>query len=190
MRRFLKNIFLLSITTVILLMILPVFLFRKSVQLSLPMPVPVTLNPSPKPAVKGIRTTPSATPTLVPKPKISTFNKLFDLVNQYRSQKGLKSLVIYSPLCQFSQTRLEQIKNDWSHNGYDQAAEQGQLFSLDCPNCSRVGENLAKDYPDEEAVLQAWLASDYHRNNLEGDWDWGCAASSGNFAVFLFGKKK
>ena len=118
-------------------------------------------------------------------------NKLFGLVNEYRTKNGLKQLVIYSPLCEFARIRSEQVQSDWPHNGYDQAAGQGTLFSTICPNCIKVGENLAKDYPNEEAILQAWIFSAYHKDNLDGDWDWGCAVcSANNYATFLFGKKK
>jgi len=141
--------------------------------------------------VKGVQFIPTIIPTVTPKPKTLGANKLFNLVNEYRARNGLKQLVVYSPLCEFAKIRAEQIKNDWSHSGYDQAAGQGALFSTVCPNCRRVGENLAKDYPTEETVLEAWTVASIHKSNLEGDWDWGCAVySSDNFAIFLFGRKK
>ena len=143
------------------------------------------------PAVRGVEVTPTVFSTATPKPKKLDGNRLFNLVNDYRAKNGLKQLAIYPPLCEFAKIRAGQIKNDWSHSGYDQAAADGELFKTICPDCAKVGENLAKDYPTEEAVLQAWIASPYHKGNLDGDWDWGCAVYySNNFATFLFGKKK
>lgn len=132
---------------------------------------------------------PTATPT--PKPRKLDGGKLFNLVNDYRRKNGLNELLWYHSLCEFAKARSQQIKEDWSHEGYQKEATEGALYTSICPECGITGENLAKDYYSEDAALQGWINSPSHKENLDADWDWGCAMYySNNYVSILFGKKK
>ena len=143
--------------------------------------------------VKIITPTLVPIPTLIPTPKPRSLDggKLFNLVNDYRRKNGLNELLWYHPLCEFAKARSQQIKGDWSHEGYLKEATEGALYSSICPECGLTGENLAKGYYSEEAALQGWINSPTHKANLDSNWDWGCAMYySNNYVSILFGKKK
>lgn len=133
---------------------------------------------------------PTSTPTVKPKPKILDGGKLFNLVNAYRVKNGLKQLSWFHPLCEYSKNRSNEVKTDWSHDQLENDAKSGLLWQY-CPDCLRAGENLAKDYFSEEAVLQGWINSPSHNQNLLGDWDIACSYFYGNNYVSIeFGKLK
>jgi uncharacterized protein YkwD len=54
----------------------------------------------------------------------------------------------------------------------------------------KVGENLAKNYSGEEAILQAWINSAVHKKNLDDNWNIGCTVFNSNgYTSMIFGKK-
>lgn len=144
-------------------------------------------NSEPTPTI--LQPTPTLTPT--PKPRKLDGGKLFNLVNDYRKKNGLSELLWYHPLCEFAKARSQQVKDDWSHEGYLKEATRGALYTSICPECGSTGENLAEGYYSEEAALQGWINSSSHKQNLDANWDWGCAMYySNNYVSILFGKKK
>lgn len=137
--------------------------------------------------------TPTPEPTKTPTnpPRKLDGGRLFNLVNDYRKKNGLSELLWYHHLCNYAKTRSQEIKTDWSHEGYLKDSAEGTIYSSICPECTRTGENLAKDFYSEKAVLQAWIKSPTHKENLDGNWDWGCAMYySNNYVSILFGKSK
>lgn len=133
--------------------------------------------------------TPTITPT--PRPRKLDGGKLFNLINEYRTRNGLSELLWYHPLCEFAKERSQQVKDDWSHEGYQKEAMEGALYTSVCPECGKTGENLAQGYHSEEAALEGWIGSQSHKKNLDADWDWGCAMYySNNYVSILFGKKR
>lgn len=145
---------------------------------------------------KSLNNTPTLVPTLVPTltpvptPRIMDGGRLFNLVNSYRRKNGLNELLWYHRLCDYAKTRSQQVKDDWSHDGYQADADSGKIFGSVCTECQRSGENLAKGFFSEESILQGWIKSPSHKENLDSDWDWGCAMFySNNYVAFQFGKK-
>ncbi len=57
-------------------------------------------------------------------------------------------------------------EQDISHDDFD--ARSDRLFSE--ANASRTGENVAYGQPTAQAVMDAWLNSSGHRQNIEGDF--------------------
>lgn len=113
------------------------------------------------------------------------------LVDDYRINKGFKPLPEDPRLCKLAEERVEEIITDWSHNGYTRRTPI--LFSSYCPECSRIGENLARGYTTPEDTLTAWLNSPLHRANLDQDYNMGCLRyriSNGEvFIAHIFGTK-
>ena len=132
---------------------------------------------------------PTPIPTRIPR-KLDG-GKLFNLVNEYRNKNGLRQMTWYLPLCEYAKRRSSEVKTDWSHEGYYiEASNSGELYKSICPECYKTGENLARDFYSEEAILQAWINSPTHKVNLDDDWDWGCAmVYSNTYVSMLFGKK-
>lgn len=138
-----------------------------------------------------ITPTPSPTPRPTPKPrKQLDGGYLFNLVNNYRAKQGLSQMTWWHQLCEYSKSRSTQIKTDWSHDGYYQDSKNGELYQDICPECQKTGENLAKDYWTEEAILQAWINSPTHKANLDDpSWNVGCAmVYQNNYVSFEFGQ--
>lgn len=136
--------------------------------------------------------TPASTlaPTLAPtpRPRVLDGGKLFNLVNKYRSDHGLPQLQWFHPLCEYSKKRSQEATTDWSHTGFNEDSKTGLLWQY-CPDCIRVGENLAEGYSSEEAILQGWINSPSHKANLDGDWTNACSYFYGNkYVSMIFGK--
>lgn len=114
-----------------------------------------------------------------PTPYIFSQQKLWDLVQNWRSDNGLFPFIKNQKLCDFATKRLSEIKNDWGHSGYTQN-RQNYGFNFD-------GENLAKDYFTEEETLNAWLSSASHSANLKRTYVYSCLKCDRNICAQEFG---
>lgn len=94
-------------------------------------------------------------------------------VQQWRKSSGKSEYLVSEKLCKIANTRLEDIKIDFSHSGFE-----SKRFG----NETTIGENLAKGEP-----LSAWLSSPSHRDNLEADFTHTCIATDGFYTVQIFG---
>ena len=117
----------------------------------------------------------------IPSPTPARINEgeLLNLVQKYRSDHNLPT---YSPsdfLCSVASTRLEETKENWSHQGFI-----GNRF---CTNYCQLGENLAKDYIYDSDVLNGWLDSPSHKLNLDKPYTHTCLKSDGNYVVMIYG---
>lgn len=156
----------------------------------------IDLNPSIPNSSKTFNTTPivavqqpTPSPTPTPKPKKLDGGRLFNLVNAYRAKNGMSQMLWFHPLCEYAMQRSQEIKDDWSHEGYLRDAESHVLYEKYCPDCTRTGENLAENYASEEEVLQAWIKSPSHKENLDADWTYACAYFYENrYVEMIFGK--
>lgn len=102
-------------------------------------------------------------------------------VNQYRLEQGLQPLAHDKELCQIAEARADQIQKDWSHKGFWQEIKKVKY--------KRIGENLAKDYTSEKALVQAWIASKPHKQNLDRPYTHQCIACKNNHCVQILRKK-
>ncbi len=111
-------------------------------------------------------------------PRVLRTNTLFTLIQGFRVNNGLQPYIEYQKLCDIADIRLKEIQVRFSHDG----------FSADrfCTNCF-IGENLARNYVDEQVVLDAWLASPKHAENLKRDFIFTCVRTGNGFAVQIFG---
>lgn len=95
-------------------------------------------------------------------------NQLLDLINEYRASLSLPAMV-YEDNSYYHATQHSLLmisKAAINHTDFDKRAAEisrrtGALF---------VAENLAKDYSTNEKALEAWLKSDGHKKNIEGDY--------------------
>lgn len=104
---------------------------------------------------------------------------LLEQINSYRAENGLKALKSDPVLCDAANKRLNEIRTDWSHNG----------FNADlCTKCSRVGEDLAKGFDDKGKVVSAWIESPSHKEViLTPEYNYGCTVYDRGYAVFEAG---
>jgi hypothetical protein len=92
---------------------------------------------------------------------------IVNLTNQERVKAGLSPLKINSKLNESAQRKAGDMFafDYWAHNSpsgrtpWDFFSEVGYDYKV-------AGENLAKDFYDNEAVLKAWMKSPSHRENI------------------------
>lgn len=110
--------------------------------------------------------------------------KLFELTNKWRLENSLNSYVKSELLCGFANKRLEEIKLDFSHNGFN---SKSQDF-LVATKYDSIGENIAKDYVSEEKTLEGWLNSPSHLKALEADYTDSCIKCGDRYCVHIFAR--
>ncbi len=79
------------------------------------------------------------------------------LVNEERTKQGLEPLDVDENLMELARIRAEELEGKFSHERPD-GTHIAQTFS--------GGENIAGDYPSPSAVMEAWMGSEGHRNNI------------------------
>jgi len=93
-------------------------------------------------------------------------NRLVDLTNQRRSDQGLGTLQINGLLSEAARRKASEMFTFgcWSHdcNGHS------PWWFISGVGYSYIyaGENLAKDFADSDSVVNAWMNSPSHRDNI------------------------
>lgn len=103
--------------------------------------------------------------------------ELHDLVNAHRTGMGLDPLTLegaYSDIARGHSADMADGSVDFGHDGFDARADDMVDHS---PDLLSVGENVAWissgwDAPAEE-IVQGWLDSPPHRENIESDFTHG-----------------
>lgn len=93
--------------------------------------------------------------------------RLFELTNQKRSEAGLSQLAMNEKLSQAAAGKARDMfsNNYWAHfspqgkSPWDFIVGAGYTYTL-------AGENLAKNFNDSGGVVDAWMNSPSHRENL------------------------
>ncbi len=100
--------------------------------------------------------------------EVAIVNEILNLVNDHRQSIG-KSVLDFS--CVATELAIEHTEymiaqNDISHDGF-QARFQELQQRL---NAKSASENVASGYSSAQSVMDAWLASEGHRANIEGNF--------------------
>lgn len=114
---------------------------------------------------------------------------LWSHIQNYKSKQGLQPYIEDQKLCEYADTRLEQVKSDYEHTGYENTA----LAFHELTGFMYSGENLASfiymsnQEPKEENELSRWLASPTHRKNLDNAlYTHSCLRCNQTYCVQLF----
>ncbi|MCK9481104.1 MAG: CAP domain-containing protein [Bacteroidia bacterium] len=95
-------------------------------------------------------------------------------------------------LTQAATIHAEDMNNNqfFDHEGSD-GSNGGDRIKRVNYNWSAWGENIARDYPDEETVVETWIHSEPHCKNIMNSKfkDMGVAKSGNNWTQ-VFGAKK
>jgi uncharacterized protein YkwD len=90
------------------------------------------------------------------------------LINKYRVSIGLNELKAINHISHKSEEHdMYMIANNVVNHD-DFVARSENIISV--LGAQRVAENVAYNYNTPEAVLSAWLESDGHKHNIEGDF--------------------
>jgi uncharacterized protein YkwD len=114
--------------------------------------------------------------------------ELFTAVNNYRQANGKTILGGSGTLCGIAQARVaQQVQiGHLDHSGFT-AAAQGQT---EFRGLAEILQTNSKPYDATFLVQSGWGGSTSHNATmLDNQWTHGCGAVSGNYAVFIFGKK-
>jgi len=128
-----------------------------------------------------------------------TVEKLFSLTNQQREENGLKPLKYNDQLAAAAKEKGADMfaKNYWAHFAPDGSTTPWSFILKSGYKYEYAGENLAKNFMFSDGVVQAWMKSPSHRENmLRPEYtDVGYAIANGNLngeettlVVQMFGK--
>ena len=84
----------------------------------------------------------------------------FNLINKIRAKNGLNELIWDNELYYYSSIRAEEASKKWSHIRPD-----GTSWKEMNPDVFQ-GENLAKGYYNASEAVDAWMASQGHKENI------------------------
>lgn len=123
-----------------------------------------------KPSTPTPAPTPNPTPAPTPGPKSETDRfdqEVLKLVNQERTQRGLKPLTLNAKLDQAADKHSKDMaeKDFFSHTGKN-GSSIGDRASAAGYQWSRLGENIAAGQRTPESVVQGWMNSSGHRANI------------------------
>jgi uncharacterized protein YkwD len=102
-----------------------------------------------------------------------------ELINNYRLENGKSTLRKDSYLCELAEFRLQEIKTDWSHDGFRKMTKN---------KYSSFGENLGRDWHSDNDVMRAWIASPTHNDILLGHWTNFCVSQEEGYYVLITGR--
>jgi uncharacterized protein YkwD len=138
---------------------------------------------SPIASIKPLPTVaPTSTPTPTAEPAVNTgglsADKIFDLVNNYRSSKGLPPVQKDERACEVARSRAPEIAAEIS-GGYMHKGIRERALPY-------FNSEIIISMRSEEAAVQWWINDYIHRVQMEGDYKYSCAACSGNSCVQEF----
>jgi uncharacterized protein YkwD len=94
--------------------------------------------------------------------------EILELINVHRIEAGLSPLNSMNIVKSVALTHTDYMveKNSVNHDNFYQ-----RKISLEQnANATRVGENVAYAYSTAQSLVNAWINSDSHRENIEGDY--------------------
>ena len=94
--------------------------------------------------------------------------QVLDAVNEYRQSKGLKSLSKVDEVTYQADDHSIYMSSNEVVNHNDFNVRYSNLVSV--AGAKAVAENVAFGYNNADAVVKAWIKSDGHRENIEGDF--------------------
>lgn len=94
-------------------------------------------------------------------------DELIDLTNQKRLEQGLPALTLNQNLVEAARQKASDMiaKNYWSHTSPD-GTTPWQFFKNVDYKYLYAGENLARDFQDSQSVVNAWMNSPTHKDNI------------------------
>lgn len=87
--------------------------------------------------------------------------KIWDLINDIRSEQNLISLDINEELNKFAEIRAKECSEYWSH-----VRPNGEMGVNLISDSKWRGENLARNYYVADKIVDAWVNSPTHYDNL------------------------
>ena len=96
----------------------------------------------------------------MPNEEISLAQKLINETNKVRVEHGLNELLVSKRLTEDAKIRAEELPIRWSHT----RPNDEEWYTVD--SIYMYGENLARGYKTEKEVIDAWMNSPTHKDNI------------------------
>ena len=142
----------------------------------------VEITPTP------VQSTPTtAPPKPSPKPTTKTVNTMTETdfilsqINNFRVRNGVAPASKDSHTCSFASLRARELASTFDHSGFTNRRSSG---SLPYPSWSNVTENIAMNQ-DHRDVINQWLNSPGHAQNMLADTPYICVGKHGNFYAMV-----
>jgi uncharacterized protein YkwD len=100
---------------------------------------------------------------------------IMNAINEYRKSQGLSSVSMDSHTCDFARKRADALVSNFSHDGF------GPPYPY--PSFSKVTENIAMN-SNYKNVVNGWIASSGHAENMRADTPYVCVARNGNYYAY------
>jgi uncharacterized protein YkwD len=128
-----------------------------------PKPSPSRTTTRPRPEPTRTRSTATSDPT---RGSDTEQQRVVDIVNRERAAGGCPAVKVNARLTEASQLHSEDqaAHNNMSHEGSDGSSPWDRARRAGYDNA--IGENVAMGYRDAEAVMDGWMNSPGHRNNI------------------------
>jgi hypothetical protein len=93
--------------------------------------------------------------------------QVIEITNQKRAEAGLPPVVYNDQLSDAARRKAADMfaKDYWAHNAPDGTKPWSFILAAGY-NYLHAGENLARDFTNPQAVVDAWMASPTHRDNI------------------------
>ena len=111
--------------------------------------------------------------------------EIMELINAHRINQGLNPLNDHSTVKAVAYTHTDYMVevDNVSHDNFFQRKQSFQLNA----NANIVSENVAYGFSSAESVVNAWLNSPSHRENIEGNFtDFDISAEKNNEGKWYF----
>lgn len=107
-------------------------------------------------------------------------NFFLSKINNFRKSKGLSAVRSDSNSCDFAEIRVKEVIKNFNHEGFYKRVNDN---NLPYPSYKEVTENLAQT-EDYTKVIDLWINSPAHSENMQKDTPFVCVANSGNYYVY------
>ncbi|MFT5737891.1 MAG: hypothetical protein ACJAU2_000977 [Maribacter sp.] len=95
-------------------------------------------------------------------------SEIFEIINNYRVRLNLNALEFDGVSYYFAKKHSKHMISE-GNTSHDNFAKRAKQISMNT-GATFVAENVAKDYDTAVEAFEAWLESDGHRLNIEGDY--------------------
>lgn len=115
-------------------------------------------------------------------PPTSVINEqiLWSLIQDWRKNNNLQPYIKDQNTCNLAYIRASEIQTDFSHNSFNNHTNDFSYYKL--------GENIAKGSSSshENDILNIWINSPSHRENLDYPYTHSCISCLNNKCVQIF----
>lgn len=129
----------------------------------------------------------SSEPASEPVAAVPNVIELWQLTNKYRVSNGVPELLLSPALTASAMAKCQdmQTKQYWAHDS--PTGKTPFQFIGQYTKYKTAGENLSQDYSNPQSVINAWIASQSHRENmLKSDYSQvGFAVCDGSEGVLV-----